>query len=265
MRHGWWRKPCQCLPDKLLTMKRLLITIGLALTVTSGLLVLAAPAAVQAQGFNISKGIVGNLANDACREQGDCGWCDFVDMMVIIQKIILYMFGSLALVMIIWGGFGVVTAAGNQEKITANRKVIISTLFGVLIILAAYFLVSAILAILLTPTRQRPSSFLGAEWWRDTLHCYSPQDGNKFCAAAPDGKLCYVNSKPYLCKAGICDTSADACKDNLVGLGSAASCGSITRPGCQVPSGRREDCKPPNCALNVCEGSSTNVCCLPTP
>ncbi|GEM_PF-2208689 len=250
-------------------MQRIFATFALAITLAATLLAL--PTHAVAQGFDISKGIVGNLASQACREQGDCGWCDFVDLMVVIQKIILYLFGGLAICMIIWGGFGIVTAAGNQEKITSKRKLIISTLFGVLIILAAYFVTGAVVGILATPTNTttEPAPLLGQKWWHDTLQCYTPLDGNKFCATAPNGSLCYnQGTKPSVCSGGTCSTETDAaCISTTIGLGSSAKCGPITRQGCATSgSGTpalRASCKSPNCTLDVCAGNDTQVCCLP--
>lgn len=244
-------------------MRRLLATIALAIAATATLLALPAPAT--AQGFDISKGIVGNLASQACREQGDCGWCDFVDLMVIIQKIILYLFGGLAICMIIWGGFGIVTAAGNQEKITSGRKLIVSTLFGILIILAAYFTVAATVGILQNPTDATPTELLGKAWWHDTLQCYTPLDGDDYCATAPAGSLCYKpNGSPWACDDnGKC--TKDACSTKPAGLGDGATCDSIDREVCATSGpdlpAKRNTCFPPNCKLNVCSGSADRVCC----
>ena len=95
------------------------------------------------QGFQLSKGIIGNLSTIApdCISKGDCSWCDFISLMVILQKAILSIFGGIALILIIWGGISIVTAAGNEENIAANKKLVTSTLMGVLIVLGAYFLV----------------------------------------------------------------------------------------------------------------------------
>jgi len=154
----------------------------------------------QAQSFDLSKGIVGNLPA-ACQNNGDCSFCDFVGLFVILQKIILSLFGGLAIIMLIWGGQGLIMAAGNQEKITASRKLITSTLIGVFIILAAYFLVSILLMILITPTRQStpPYNPLSDDWWRSKLGCKIPTDSD-FCLKQPDGTTCYDKAK----KIGTC-------------------------------------------------------------
>lgn len=242
-------------------MRRLLLSFALIATIAGGFAIAPLPASAQDGGFDISKGIIGNLGSEACRERGDCGWCDFVDMMVILQKVILYLFGGLALVMIIWGAFGIVTATGNQEKIAANRKLIISTLFGVLIILAAFFVTVALVAILTEPTGGRLDvAPLSGDWWKKTLQCYTPRD-EKYCETAPDGSLCYKpNGDPFACKGGAC--TADACATNPPGLGGNASCVDITSsPQCNAAGGLRANCKRPDCVLNVCRGNANIVCC----
>lgn len=251
---------------------RSLIMFALVASALAAVFMYAAPAHAQGGGFNISQGIVGNLTSAQCRERGDCGWCDLVDLMVVLQKVILYLFGGLALVMIIWGGFGIVMAAGNAEKIASNKKLIVSTLLGILIILAAYFVISVTVTILTQPVGGRPQyAPLTQEWWRSELNCYTPQDGDQYCATAPDGSLCYhqLSGNPFVCKQGKC--GGNACKDTTLGLGSAADCYSITACGSYITGSsidaQRQNCadNPSKCKLNLCAplNDPTVVCCLP--
>ncbi len=62
----------------------------------------------------------------------------------LIGKIInavLGIVGSIALVMVIYGGFIWMTAAGNQEKVTKGRDVLVWAAVGLVIIFSSYALV----------------------------------------------------------------------------------------------------------------------------
>lgn len=255
-------------------MIRKLYTTALLIVSLVGILAIAAPAFAQGGGFDISKGIVGNLTSTQCREQGICGWCDFVDLMVVLQKIILYLFGGLALCMLVWGGFGIVASAGNQEKVTHGRKLIVSTLFGILIILAAYFTISAIVIILSKPTGGKLDNPPFTEgWWKNELHCYTPQDGDPYCETAGDGALCYnSHGEPNVCAGGKCSTEANAaCKSAAAGLGETANCSPINTCGSYITGAdltqQRAACgaHPNNCKLDLCAPMSNSniVCCKP--
>lgn len=124
-------------------------------TIVAPLFIVAAwsvPTITLAQDFDINKGIVGNLG-ESCRTTGNCDFCDFLGMFVVLQKVILSLFAGLALIMILWATVGLITAAGNQEKITAGKKLITSTLLGIGIIFAGYFLVQILYSISVTPSQ----------------------------------------------------------------------------------------------------------------
>ncbi len=164
--------------------------------------------AQEAKGFDLKLGIIGNLSTIApdCISKGDCGWCDFISLMVILQKAILSIFGGIALILIIWGGVSIVTAAGNEENIAANKKLVTSTLLGVLIILAAYFLVHFIVIAVSTPAGKTPNGLLfSGNWWEaqcaDKVQiCEGIEEENGKTTIKP-GSLSAINSKfTYKCE-----------------------------------------------------------------
>jgi len=175
----------------------------------------------QPENFDLSKGIVGNLS-ESCRLTGNCGWCDFVDLMVILQKVIFSLFGGLALIMFIWGGQGIIGAAGNQEKVAGAKKLLTSTLFGVVLILAGYFIINVVILILATPTGTlTPVTKLfsaSTDWWKAS--CYGPED-KEFCQYHERGRICFKDSKTKgVCNNSICDPDTgreDFCKTMPVG------------------------------------------------
>jgi hypothetical protein len=61
-----------------------------------------------------------------------------------IIDILLYFAGIAAVVSIIYGGFGYMTAAGSTDKITSARKRIVNSLIGLVIVLIATGVVSFI-------------------------------------------------------------------------------------------------------------------------
>jgi len=178
-----------------------------------------------AQSFDITKGIVGNLPYE-CRVNGNCSWCDFIDLFVVLQKVILSLFGGLALIMLIWGGQSIITAAGNSQKIAEAKKLIISTLFGVLIIMAGYFLINVVVGILASPksaTGQpvKPTSGIltwgSGKWLR--AFCPNPSEEG-YCQGKERGTPCGEPSGMLVCDgAGLCNlTSCSYLKKTLPSL-----------------------------------------------
>ena len=160
------------------------------------LVVLVLPSMVGAQTFDIKKGIVGNIS---CAADGSCGFCDWIDLFVILQKVILSLFGGLALIMMIWAGQGLITAGGNETKISESKKLIGTTILGVVIVLAGYFLVNVLIGILLTPsgTTTGLKTILNGSAWAQT-YCRKPSDPN-YCKGQPEGRACITNGQAGVC------------------------------------------------------------------
>lgn len=210
--------------------KRYILLTILALLVTGIFL------ANNAWAFDIKQGIVGNLSA-SCRVDGDCTWCDFVHLFVTLQRVILSLFGGLALIMIIWGGTGILTSAGNTQKVAEGKKLIVSTLLGVVIVLAGYFLIVVTVFVLATP--------------RDTA------TGK----ALPIPVTSMFSGDAW--KLAFCPTTVTDCERQYGNQGySCKSIGSCSNTNIQT----YDDCVGSNqCVKNLCPGSSTgndaNVCC----
>lgn len=220
------------------------------------------PAAAAA--FDIKKGIVGNLGSAQCQATGDCTLCDFIDLFVVLQKVILSIFAGLALIMLIWGGQGMIMAAGNQEKFTAGRKLITSTLFGVLIILAAYFLTSVLYIIIATPKGQTPQPVLSESWWKNTLGCKTPSDPEYCKEKNNEGSFCNYKVADGLCQKGACvATGNNDCVQKLPGAvcKNIDTCGGYIT-GTDITEKRKAcDANPGSCLTGLCAGGSEVVCC----
>jgi hypothetical protein len=220
----------------------------------------ALPLLVGAEGevtnFDIKKGIVGNLG-EQCREYGNCTWCDFIGLFIILQKVILSLFGGLALVMIIWGGQGMMMSAGNQEKFTEGKKLVTSTLFGVFIILAGYLLINILVAILSNPAsgnlsddKKPKPSLLTTSWWQ--AKCITPTT----CNSTNEGKSCDLPDKTK----GVCfqNSCVTKCAQKYGGAGYA--CKNVTNCS-KVNTLATCTGEVASCYTGLCPGETEIVCC----
>ena len=95
---------------------------------------------VHAQGGFISTKDNPGAVNSATGGQGD-----FRTLALTIVNFFLTFLGLIAVVMIIYGGFLYVTAAGNQEKIESAKKIIMYAIIGIVVILLSFAIVNTIL------------------------------------------------------------------------------------------------------------------------
>ncbi|MCX6793326.1 MAG: pilin [Candidatus Falkowbacteria bacterium] len=101
--------------------------------------------AVPALAFSVSPAKAANLnlwgenynANDFQAETG-LGQRDPRDIVARVIRIILGFLGIVAVIIILLGGFKWMTAAGNEDKVAEARKLIISGVIGLVIIMAAF-------------------------------------------------------------------------------------------------------------------------------
>ncbi len=69
-----------------------------------------------------------------------------------IVNVILGFLGIVAIILVLWGGFMWMTSQGNEEKTGTARKIIISGIIGLGIVLASYAITSFVLSQLYTAT-----------------------------------------------------------------------------------------------------------------
>lgn len=75
-----------------------------------------------------------------------------IETITSIINVALGLLGIIAVVIVLIGGFKWMTAGGNEEKVTEARKLIISGVIGVAIILSAYAIASFVIGRLGTAT-----------------------------------------------------------------------------------------------------------------
>ena len=78
-------------------------------------------------------------------EQAGLGNQDPRTIAANIINIILGFLGILAVVLILFGGFKWMTAAGNEDKVAEAKKLLVAGVIGLIIILAAYALAAFVL------------------------------------------------------------------------------------------------------------------------
>jgi len=119
-----------------------------------------------------------------CTATGNCGLCDIVAQAITLGKWLITGAGGLALLIIVFAAFRMVSSAGNPEMISGAKKQIVGALLGVAIVFAAFQLVVIIISMFATPAQYASfetatstdtdnnvarqgnlKRFLGIAWW----------------------------------------------------------------------------------------------------
>jgi type IV secretory pathway VirB2 component (pilin) len=103
------------------------------------MLLTSSMALVNAQGF------ISPSDSPEAVQQATGGEGSFRDLARRIVDYILGFLGFVAVVMVIYGGFLYVTAAGENEKIEKGKKIILYAVVGIIIILLSYAIISTVL------------------------------------------------------------------------------------------------------------------------
>jgi hypothetical protein len=107
--------------------------------VTSLALMMTSFTAVNAQGF------ISSTDNPQAISTATQGQGSFRQLALTIVNFFLTFLGLIAVVMIIYGGFLYVSAAGNSEKIENAKKIIMYAVIGIIVILLSFAIVNTIL------------------------------------------------------------------------------------------------------------------------
>ena len=76
---------------------------------------------------------------------GNLGTADIQTVAGTIIQVVLGLLGLIALLIVLYGGFMWMTSGGNEEKVAKAKKILISGVIGLIIILTAYVITSFIL------------------------------------------------------------------------------------------------------------------------
>lgn len=107
------------------------------------------------------------ITNADCACCGNCQLSDFVGLAVEVSRYIFGISGSLALLMIIYGAFRWLTAAGNAEAVSAGTSAMTAAIIGLLIVFGAWVIVNFVLAALTGQVDEHGAAqILGGTWWK---------------------------------------------------------------------------------------------------
>lgn len=107
--------------------------------------------------------IFGGTVSASCKATGDCNFCDVLAVVYNIGNFIFSAMIGIALILFLFGSTGLIVNWGNAEMIANNKKLLINTIVGVVIIMLAWILVDAILFMVLGVD----TKFFGNDgfWW----------------------------------------------------------------------------------------------------
>jgi hypothetical protein len=79
---------------------------------------------------------------ESCQKTGDCQLNDFSRLAVNASQWILGIVGSLALLMFVYGGVMFLISAGNSEKVTQAKGIILGAVIGIVIVFTSYMIIN---------------------------------------------------------------------------------------------------------------------------
>lgn len=109
-----------------------------------------------------------------CTCTGNCGLNDFVVLIANLYKWAVGLVAVVAVFFLIMAGWTLLTAAGNQDKITEGKKSVTTTIVGLLLVLGSWVFTSTIVFFL---TGDPKTEIFGVPWWRITNAC--PLEGQE--------------------------------------------------------------------------------------
>lgn len=82
-----------------------------------------------------------------------CGYgvgapCTLCDLLVMVNNIVNFLTAisiSIATIMILWGGFLLLMAAGNEEKLKSAKSVLTTAIIGLVIVLVSWIIINTLI------------------------------------------------------------------------------------------------------------------------
>lgn len=104
----------------------------------------------------------------ACVDTGDCTTCDLIQLMVNWGQGSIPILGLFAVLMFVFGGFWWLISAGDTERITRGKQIMIGAALGLVLALLSYIIVTFTIAALSGASVQDVKIF-GQKW--DQFSC----------------------------------------------------------------------------------------------
>lgn len=128
-----------------MTSTRRFLPLAVAVVAVASLWLFAAPAA------DAANGLIDRLS-PACRDRGECDFCDALDGFVILTRWIIGFSGSIALALFVWFGFRFIISAGRSEVVAGAKRGLIGTALGLAVVLVAWEIINFTLLVAVTPS-----------------------------------------------------------------------------------------------------------------
>lgn len=100
-------------------------------------------------GSGVQNQFSGQLVPVRCEDPQNCGTCEFAEMINNVIRFLITFASLAATIMIIYGGFRLLTAGGNVSGKEAAKSIIVNVLIGYVLLLAAFLIVNTVLGVLL--------------------------------------------------------------------------------------------------------------------
>jgi hypothetical protein len=179
---------------------------------------------------------------------------DLKDTIVLIIEVLLGFLGIAAVVVILYGGYIWMTAAGNEEKVEQGKKILVNAVIGLVVILAAFAVVMYVVNVIGAATSEGPATNInGAPG--------SGAPGDRPLGPGGLGTDENFGSKPDYCFNGRLDET-----EGETGLDCGGSCGLCDGDSCGQSDELSGACIATAnelCASNFCDPQSCK--CLPNP
>lgn len=188
-------------------------------TLLFSLLLLVAPTAV----FALPSLLPG------CTEKGDCTTCDAILLFTNLADLITIAISSIALLAVVVGGVMWIISAGNQQMVQRGRKILLSALVGVTLVIFGYMIVNTIIAGF-TGAALDQTKLFGYDWATvcpkgtpstAVSKCTSETEGAQCTDGCKGNCICYSEKCMYKCdkdaqtsgtgKGGVCVETEDQC------------------------------------------------------
>lgn len=83
-----------------------------------------------------------------CLSKGDCGVNDFVKLGIAGTKLFLGLSGSVALLFFVYGGVMFLISAGNPERVSKGKQILIGSVIGIVVVFTSYTIIGFVLGAL---------------------------------------------------------------------------------------------------------------------
>lgn len=194
------------------------------------------------------------LVPDACTDDklggdSECGVEEIIQAGINIAMWILAIIGAVSLAYFVYGGFVLLTAAGNSGRVDQGRKILAGTVIGLIIVLGSFTFVRFIGT--LFGGGSTPANF-------DNYLDNTAASDNRICSGRSDGSRCVQNNQNvYACIGGGCSNISlceywSARQPNQYNIGPGQEC---------VP---QADCVSGTEIAGYCPGATAaeGICCL---